>query len=86
MKDIVVNFTDNELQSMDYSVKNSHMLRLSSGEAEKSGYATAPTIIIDYSVMPSTLNDSLIFSMTVVLPIIGIVFPMFIWFYKKSKD
>ena len=86
MKDIVVNFTDNELQSMDYSVKNSHMLRLSSGDAEKSGYATAPTIIIDYSVMPSTLNDSLIFSMTVVLPTIAVVFPMFIWFYKKSKD
>ena len=62
MKYIDVNFIDNNLYSLNYSVTNSHVLRLASSESEHLGHATLSTIVIDYNVGPSVFNDSIIFT------------------------
>ncbi len=85
MKYIDVNFIDNNLQSLNYTVTNSHILRLASSESGQSGHATSPTIIIDYRVTPSVFNDSIIFTLTVILPTLVIIVPVLVWIYKKSK-
>jgi len=86
MKNIEVHFIDNKLNSLKYSVKNSHVLRLASLESEQLGHATSPTIIVDYNITPSVFNDSIIFSLTVILPTLTIVIPVFVWMYNKSKS
>lgn len=85
MKYIQVNFTNNHLQSLNYSVINSHVLNLASLESERLGHATSPTIIVDYSVTPSVFNDSMVFTLTVILPTLIIIIPALVWMYKKSK-
>jgi len=85
MKYIDVEFIDNKLHSLSYSVANSHVLRLASSESERLGHATSPTIIVDYSVAPSVFNDSMIFSLTVILPTLTFIIPVLVWMYKKSK-
>ena len=86
MKFIQVRFNEEKLYSMNYSVINSHVLEISSSEEKQLGHATAPILIIDYSVVPSVFNDSVIFTLTVVLPTLTIVIPVIIWMYNKSKS
>ena len=85
MKYIDVNFIDNKLYSLNYSVTNSHVLRLASLESEQLGHATSPTVIVDYNVAPSVFNDSTIFTLTVILPTLTIIIPILVWMYKKIK-
>lgn len=86
MKYVNVKFIDNKLYSLNYSVANSHVLRLASSESGRLGHATVPTIIVDYSIAPSVFNDSMIFTLTVILPTLTIIIiPLVVWMYKKSK-
>ena len=85
MKHIDVHFIDSKLHSLSYTVTNSHVLNLASSESEQLGHATSPTIIVDYIVVPSVFNDSIIFTVTVILPTLTIIIPVFVWMYNKSK-
>lgn len=83
---IDVNFVDNKLHSLNYTVANSHLLYIASLESEELGHAFWPTMIVNYNVGPSVFNDSVIFTLTVVLPTLTIIIPVLVWMYKKSKD
>ena len=85
MKYVEVGFVDDKLSSLSYSVTNSHVLRLASSESEQLGHDTSPTVVVGYSVSPSVFNDSAIFTLTVVLPTLTIVVPVFVWAYNRSK-
>ena len=85
MKYVEAGFTNNKLSSLSYSVTNSHVLRLASSESEQLGHDTSPTVVVGYSISPSAFNDSVIFTLTVVLPTLTIVVPVFIWAYNRSK-
>ena len=86
MKNIDVGFVDGELNSLSYSVTNSHVLRLASSESAQLGHATSPTIIVNYSINPSVFNNAVMFGITVVLPTLTILVPLVLWVYKKSKN
>ena len=85
MKYVEVGFTNDKLSSLSYSVTNSHVLRLASSESEQLGHDTSPTVVVGYNISPSVFNDSVIFTLTVVLPTLTIVVPVFIWAYNRSK-
>lgn len=85
MKNIQVSFVEGNLVSMNYSVTNSHLLKIASLESEQLGHAISPVIIIDYTVGPSVFNDAVIFTLTTILPTLTIVMPVFVWLYNKSK-
>ena len=85
MKYVKAGFTNDKLSSLSYSVTNSHVLRLASSESEQLGHDTSPTVVVGYSISPSAFNDSVIFTLTVVLPTLTIVVPVFIWAYNRSK-
>ena len=85
MRYVEVGFADDKLSSLEYSVTNPHVLFLASSESGQLGHATSPTIIVNYSIAPSVFNDSIIFTVTVILPTLTIVVPVAIWAYKKSK-
>ena len=85
IKYIEVSFVDNTLHSLNYTATNSHVLRIASSESEQLGHVTSPTIIIDYNISPSVFNDSIIFTLTIILPTLTIIVPLIIWAYKKSK-
>ena len=86
MKNIEVSFVEGNLVSMNYSVTNSHILRMASLESEQLGHVTSPAIIIDYSIGSSVFNDAVIFALTIILPTLTIVVPVFVWLYNKSKN
>lgn len=83
---IDVNFIDAKLYSLSYSVANSHLIHIESLESKELGHAFWPTIIVNYNIGPSVFNDSIIFMLTVILPTLTIIVPVFVWMYKKSKD
>ena len=86
MKFLEVNFIDSNLQSFNYTVINPHILQIASSESEQLGHATSPSILVDYNIAPSVFNDSIIFTLTVVLPTLTIIVPVAMWMYKKSKE
>ena len=85
MKNIDVRFVDGNLYSLNYSTTNSHVLRIASLESGQLGHATSPTLIVNYNVMPSVFNNSIIFTLTVILPTLTIIVPVALWMYRKNK-
>ncbi len=83
MEDIeILQFTD----SIEKKISSANLIWFWSGEKEEYGISTSPTLTIFYTKSISTFYDTLLVTLTVILPSLSVIFPVVIWLYKKTKN